>query len=167
MCVQQDFEITINDSEISTDSILNQEFVPDSLKDSIKASNVLFVPKIINNKPFYEVETLDLFNYFKNMESEGFKTELCVTDDDFQFRKEEGLKEYIVLGWLFVKYVVIKPFFKKLKEYMLRKVKINMPIELKVTVKKTKQTKTIDINIKGLPDSIDHALDKLKDFWNE
>ncbi len=73
MCGQQDFELTINDSEISTDSIINQEFVPDSLKESIKASNVLFIPKIIEDKPFYEVETLDLFHYFRNMESEGFK----------------------------------------------------------------------------------------------
>ncbi|MFX1298014.1 MAG: hypothetical protein ACFFD2_24585 [Promethearchaeota archaeon] len=167
MCAQQDFEITINDSEVSTDSLLNQEFVPDSLKDSIRASNVLFVPKFIKDIPLYEVETLDLFNYFKKMESEGFKPELCVSDDDFKFRREEAVKEYMVLGWFLVKYAIIKPFIKKLKEYMLRKLKMNKPIELKLTIKKTKQTKTVDLEYKGLPDHIDYIFDKLEDFWDE
>ena len=167
MCAQHDFEIIVYNSEISTDLILNQKFVPDNLKDSIKASNVLFLPKIINDKPFYEVETLDLFRYFRNAVEEGFKPELCVSDDDFQFRREEAAEEFFVLGWFLIKYAVIKPFIKKLKEYLLKKLKRNIPIELKITAKKTKMTKTVDLEYKGLPDHIDRILDKLEDFWNE
>ena len=167
MCPQQDFEIQINNSELSLEIILNQDYVPEDLKNTIRSSNLLFIPKIIKDKPYFEIETLDLFNHFKKLEPDGFKTEICVAEKDFQYRREESVKDYIVLGWFFVKYAVIKPFIKRLKEYVMRKFKFNTPIELKVTAKKTKQTKMVDLEYKGLPDHIDHILDKLEDFWNE
>lgn len=167
MCPQQEFEILIKNSEISIEMILNQDYVAEDLKESIRSSNLLFIPKIIQDKPYFEIESLDLFNHFKKLGSEVLKTEICVADKDFQYRREEAVKDYVVLGWFFVKYAVLKPFIKRVKEYSMRKFKINTPIELKVLVKKTKKIKIVDLEYKGLPDHIDRILDKLEDFWNE
>ncbi|MEJ2248654.1 MAG: hypothetical protein P8Y97_03220 [Candidatus Lokiarchaeota archaeon] len=167
MSTKQKFEITINLSDISKDIILNKEYVPNNLKENIRASDILFIPNIIEDKPLYEVETLDLFNYFKSQESEGLKSEICVADDEFQYRREEAVPEFIALGWFLVKYVVIKPFLRKLKEYIIRKFKKDTPIELKLSIKHSERTKVVEIKYKGLPDHIDTIFSRLEEFWNE
>ncbi|KKN00580.1 hypothetical protein LCGC14_1136360 [marine sediment metagenome] len=164
---QPDYDIELKPSELTIESIINQEYVPAGIKDRIREANLLFIPKIINSKPYFEVETLDLFNYFKEFESEGLKTEICIADEDFQYRRDEAIKEYLVIGWFFLKNIVLKPFINKLKEYLKRKLGKKRLIELKLTIKKTKQTNTVDLEYKGVIDDLDRIFDRLGDSWNE
>lgn len=164
---QPDYDIEMKTSDLTIESIINQEYVPIGIKDSIRKANLLFIPKIINSKPYFEIETLDLFNYFKDLESEGLKTEICVADEDFQYRRDEAVEDYLFIGWFFLKYIVLKPFINKLKEYLKQKLRINRPIELKLMIKKTTQTKTVDLEYKGDIDNLDRIFDRLGDYWNE
>lgn len=164
---QPDYNIELNTSDLTIESIINQEYVPVGIKDRIREANLLFIPKIIDGKPYFEIETLDLFNYFKELESEDFKTEICVADEDFQYRRYEAIEDYLVIGWFLLKNIVLKPFINKLKEYLKRKLGKNRSIELKLTIKKTKQTNTIDLEYKGDIDDLDRIFDRLGDTLND
>ena len=70
MIDEQNYEIEVKESEINLEDILSQDFIPNDLKDDLRSAGLLFVPKIVENKPYFEIQTQDLFNYFKENETE-------------------------------------------------------------------------------------------------
>lgn len=164
MIDEQNYEIEVKESEINLEDILSQDFIPNGLKDNLRSASLLFVPILVENKPYFEIQTQDLFKYFKENEDEDLQVEICISDEEFEYRREESIEEYMAVGWFFLKELVLKPFLEKLKEYLKRKFRKNKSIELKLTVKRTKTTNTLDMDYKGSIDNLERIFDKLKEI---
>ena len=91
-------EIIIRESSFTLDGFLNQSFIPQDLLNDLKKANALFIPRIEDDKPFFEVVTQDLFYFLKQNENENFKVDICIKDEDFQYIRTEAEEVLIALG---------------------------------------------------------------------
>ena len=164
MVNEQNYEIEVKESEINLEDILSQDFIPNGLKDDLRSASILFIPKIVKNKPYFEIQTQDLFNYFKKNETEDLKVYICISDEKFEYRREESVGVYTAIGWFFLKELILKPFIEKLKEYLKRKFGKSKLIELKLTVKRTSTTNTLEMEYKGSIDDLDRIFNKLTEI---
>lgn len=112
-------EIIIKDSSFTLDNFINQSFIPEDLKNDLKEANTLFIPKIVEEKPFFEILTLDLFHFLK--QSEGFKVNICIKEEDFQYLRSEAEEIFIALGIILIEKTIIEPLITKIKEFFKKK----------------------------------------------
>jgi hypothetical protein len=100
-------EITIKKSNFTLESVINEDFIPDNLKDNLIKANILFIPKIIDNKPFFEIITQDLFAFLKENETENFKVDICIPEKDFRYIRTEAAEIFLSLGLFFIEEIVL------------------------------------------------------------
>jgi len=156
-------EIIIKDSSFTLDNFINQSFIPEDLKNDLKEANTLFIPKIVEEKPFFEILTLDLFHFLK--QSEGFKVNICIKEEDFQYLRSEAEEIFIALGIILIEKTIIEPLITKIKEFFKKKKgkkKSEDLVELTLLLKKTKQTKITEIQYKGSVQGLEKILEKIE-----
>ena len=157
-------EIIIRDSSFTLDDFLNRSFIPEKLKNDLKEANTIFIPKIVEEKPLFEILTLDLFHFLKQSESEGFKVNICIKDEDFQYLRTEAEEIFIPLGILLIEKTLLEPLIAKIKEFFKKrkqKKKDDDLVELKLLIKETKQTKTTEVQYKGPVQGLEKILEKI------
>lgn len=157
-------EIIIRDSSFTLDDFLNQYFIPEDLKADLKEADALFIPKIVEDKPFFEILTQDLYHFLKQSESEEFKVNICITKEDFQYLRSEAEEIFIALGILLIEKMVLEPLIAKIKEFFKKrksKKKSEELIELTLLLKETNQMKTIEVQYKGPVQGLEKILEKI------
>ena len=155
-------EISITESQMDIDHLLNGLMIINELKQELKQANLLFIPKLIEGKPYFEKETEDLFNDFKEIEAEDFKIDICTMDDNIQYIQQEAEEWWVKLGWFFLEVLVLEPFIQRVKDYIKKKFKKKRFIETNITVKKP--DKTLEIHYKGQSDNFHEILSKIMEY---
>ncbi len=156
--------LNIKETSLNKENIINQDYILDDLKQSLYDSTILILPKVIENKPYFEIQTQDLYHFLKQEESEKFKVEICISEDDFKYFRDEAEEIFLLLGWFFVEELVLKPFIKRIKKYIKEKFRKPKPIETKIIIKMNKENKVFEIDYKGPIEDLDHILTKLKEY---
>jgi len=157
-------EIIIRDSSFTLGDFLHQFFIPEDLKKDLEGADALFIPRIVEDKPYFEILTLDLYHFLKQSESEGFKVKICIREEDFQYLRSEAEEIFIALGILLIEKMVLEPLIAKIKEFFKKrksKKKSEELIELTLLLKETKEMKTTEIQYKGPVQELEKILEKI------
>ncbi len=155
-------EIIIRDISFTLDDFLNQNFIPEDLKSDLEKADALFIPRIVEDKPFFEILTQDLYHFLKQNESEGFKVNICIKEEDFQYLRSEAEEIFIPLGILLIEKMVLEPLITKIKEFFKKrksKKKNEELIELTLLLKETKEMRTTEVQYKGPVQGLEKILE--------
>lgn len=164
MTMKNSNEINIIECNYNKNDLIYQDFIPDELKADLKNATVLFIPKIFKDKPYFEIQTQDLYYYLKKEETENLKVEICIAEEELEYFITEAEEIFIVLGWFFVEEFVLKPFIERIKKYIQKKFRKPKPIKLKLTIKSINEDKIIELEYKGSIENLDHIFSRLKEF---
>ena len=162
---ESNFEINIRESSFTLDDVFNKISIPNGLKNDLQKTNIVMIPKFVDDEPFFEIITQDLFAFLKENETDDFKVNICITEDDFKYIRTEAEEIFLSLGLFLLEELVLRTLIKRIKEFIKRKrAKKSEFIDLKLNIKRTKRTKNIEIDYKGSIDNLDIIFDKLKEI---
>ena len=119
----KDFYYEINDSKNNFEYWINQDYIPENLKDELRKSNLLFVPQSFHRDQEYltfPVNTEELYQYIIENSSKDINPNICISSTDY---REIALHGYEIYLGSFVVSCIIAPIFVNLiSEYLKRKI---------------------------------------------
>lgn len=151
--------LIVKDTTRSREEWMEIAGLPEDLKASVMAADVLIVPSMMPAQPKAFMEgTMDLYAVLKTLM--GDKIEICIADDDYE---EIELNSRILrLGRFCVKKVVLPVFLGVLSAYIYDRIKEPEPIEVSVVLPEYQQPATVSFTIE-----VEDTLGKKKEFQYE
>jgi hypothetical protein len=144
--------LTVTDTSEEFDYFLNQPYVTDELRESIKDAQILFVPSLgfrDIEKPVFPVGTETLFHFFKD-KAQDINIDIIIEDSDYaELALHADTKK---LGVFVVSAVVLPLFLNVLSSYIYEKIRPapKDKIEFSVTIVKHHESKRV--NFEGSAD---------------
>lgn len=134
--------------------------LPEDLKESVMAADVLIVPSMMPAKPkAFMTGTMDLYAVLKAQM--GDKIEICIADDDYE--EIELNSRTLRLGRFCVKDVALPLFVGVLSAFIYdRLIKEPEPVEVTVEMPEFQQPATVSFTI-----AVEDSLGKKKEFQYE
>lgn len=151
--------LKIKDSTHSREEWMEIAGLPEELKETVMAADVLIVPSLMQNQPkAFMVGTMDLYAILKAQM--GDKMEICIADDDYE---EIELNSRILrLGRFCVKQVALPLFLSVLGAYIYDRLKEPEPVEVTVELPEYQQPATVSFTV-----AVEDTLGKKKEFQYE
>lgn len=151
--------LIVKDTTRSREEWMEIAGLPEDLKASVMAADVLIVPSMMADSPkAFMVGTMDLYAIIKSQL--GDKMEICIADDDYE---EIELNSRILrLGRFLVKQVTLPLFLSVLGAYIYDRIKEPEPIDVKVELPAYQQSATVSFTI-----AVEDSLGKKKEFQYE
>lgn len=151
--------LKIKDSTRSREEWMAIAELPEDLKVSVMAADVLIVPSLMQNQPkAFMVGTMDLYAILKAQM--GDKMEICIADDDYE--EIELNSRTLRLGRFCVKQVALPLFLSILGAYIYDRIKEPEPVEVTVELPEYQQPATVSFTI-----AVEDTLGKKKEFQYE
>ena len=133
--------------------------LPEDLKASVMAADVLIVPSMVADSPkAFMVGTMDIYAILKARL--GDRMEICVADDDYE--EIELNSRALRLGRFCVKEVALPLFLSVLGAYVYDRVKEPEPVEVTVEMPEYQQPATVSFTI-----AVEDSMGKKKEFQYE
>lgn len=133
--------------------------LPEELKGSVMAADVLIVPSMMPAQPkAFMTGTMDLYAVLKTQM--GDKIEICIADDDYE--EIELNSRTLRLGRFCVREVVLPVFLGVLSAYIYDRLKEPEPLEVTGEVPEYQQPATVSFTIE-----VEDSLGKKKEFQYE
>ncbi|MFI3214855.1 MAG: hypothetical protein R3Y24_16200 [Eubacteriales bacterium] len=153
--------LKITDANMTFESVLKKEYVPQKYLDDIKKANVLLIP----NEGFRDIQgyffpecTSEFYMFLKNQE--GIKTEICI--DDENFKKIELHADIVYVATIIIQYAVLPIVTSMVAAYLYDKVKSmnkerkDTNADIHIIVEKNGKSKKIDYQ--GNVDNFEKAM---------
>lgn len=151
--------LIVKDSSRSGEEWMEIAGLPEDLKASVMAADVLIVPSMMADCPkAFMVGTMDLYAIIKAQL--GDKMEICIADDDYE--EIELNSRTLRLGRFLVKQVTLPLFLSVLGAYIYDRIKEPEPIDVKVELPAYQQSATVSFTI-----AVEDSLGKKKEFQYE
>jgi hypothetical protein len=151
--------LKIKDDTRSREEWMEIAELPEDLKVSVMAADVLIVPSLMQNQPkAFMVGTMDLYAILKAQM--GDKMEICIADDDYE--EIELNSRTLRLGRFCVKQVALPLFLSILGAYIYDRIKEPEPVEVTVELPEYQQPATVSFTI-----AVEDTLGKKKEFQYE
>jgi len=157
--------LTITDSSITFDTVLEKPYAPVDVLDELKEANLLIIPNENSgrsNDPVFPETTLDFYEYLKDNAPEVIKPEILASDDDFKILE---LHSAVLIVASFIVTSVMLPIavnlvssyiYDKAKKYHRNNEDLNA--EVNIIAEKKKGKKSIKISYKGPASGVEGAL---------
>lgn len=119
-----DFYYKIIDSNNDFDFWINQDFIPDNLKNDLRNANLLFIPQSFHRRDqeylTFPVNTEELYNYIIENSQDEIIPNICISSNAY---REIALHGYeIYLGSFVVTSIIVPIFISLISEYINRKI---------------------------------------------
>lgn len=152
--------LIVKDSSRSREEWMEVTGLPEDLKESVMAADVLIVPSMMPAKPkAFMTGTMDLYAVLKAQM--GDKIEICIADDDYE--EIELNSRTLRLGRFCVKDVALPLFVGVLSAFIYdRLIKEPEPVEVTVEMPEFQQPATVSFTI-----AVEDSLGKKKEFQYE
>ena len=151
--------LIVKDTTRSREEWMEITGLPEDLKASVMAADVLIVPSMMADSPkAFMVGTMDLYAIIKSQL--GDKMEICIADDDYE--EIELNSRTLRLGRFLVKQVTLPLFLSVLGAYIYDRIKEPEPIDVKVELPAYQQSATVSFTI-----AVEDSLGKKKEFQYE
>ncbi len=151
--------LIVKDTTRSREEWMEIAGLPEDLKASVMAADVLIVPSMMADSPkAFMVGTMDLYAIIKSQL--GDKMEICIADDDYE--EIELNSRTLRLGRFLVKQVTLPLFLSVLGAYIYDRIKEPEPIDVKVELPAYQQSATVSFTI-----AVEDSLGKKKEFQYE
>jgi hypothetical protein len=159
-------EMIVKEVDFGFKSVISESNINGSLKESLYAADVLFVPikgfREIN-EPLFPQGTESLFAFVREKLSPNVSVDICVEDDQY---KELALhSDLINLGIILVSQVITPTFVNVLSEYINGKIALkrsnNPAIKVDIIIDK-KEGKSTQITYEGEPEHFSKVIEEVK-----
>lgn len=110
---------SINNTYETKEYWINQKFIPSTLKDKLKKSNVLFVPEERNGDIGFHEEVPQFLEYLEELNDEKINANICMDEKNYQ---EFILHSNVIrFGEILIEYIILPIFSMYLYDYLKNK----------------------------------------------
>ncbi len=151
--------LKIKDSSRSREEWMEITGLPENLKASVMAADVLIVPSMMSAQPMaFMTGTMDLYAIIKAQM--GDKMEICIADEDYE--EIELNSRTLRLGRFLVKQIALPLFLSVLGTYIYDRLKEPEPVEVTIELPDYQQPATVSFTI-----AVEDTLGNKKEFQYE
>lgn len=139
---------TIKETNENKEYWINQDFIPQSLKNKLKNSNVLFVPDERSGEIGVYSEVLPFLEYLEKVDNKVINPNICLDENNYQ---EFILHSDVIrLGKIIIEYVVLPIFVNLICDYLKNKFyNSGNEDEIKTTLNIQKNNTNIEFKYEG------------------
>ena len=151
--------LIVNDGSRSREEWMEIAGLPEGLKASVMAADVLIVPSMMSGQPkAFMVGTMDMYAILKAQL--GDRMEICISDEDYE--EIELNSRTLRLGRFIVKKVALPLFLSVLGAYIHDRIKEPESVEVTVEMPEYQQPAAVSFTI-----AVEDSLGKKKEFQYE
>ena len=151
--------LIVKESSRSREEWIEIAGLPEGLKASVMAADVLIVPSMMTDSPkAFMVGTMDLYAILKAQL--GDRMEICIADDDYE--EIELNSRTLRLGRFVVLSVALPLFLNIIGNYIYDRITEPKPVETDMDVPEYQQPATVSFTI-----AVEDSLGKKKEFQYE
>ena len=139
---------TIKDTNESKEYWINQEFIPQNLRNKLKTSNVLFIPEERHGDLGFYEDVLPFLEYLEKEEYDEINPDICMDGKDY--REFILHSDVLRLGKIIIDYVIFPLFSNYLYDYL--KKKFSNPCnedKIEITLNIQENNKNVEFEFRG------------------